>query len=61
MYYYVFMKTPAISDPETMILALQDEIHRSQETRYDHRLHAVLLAAQGVTCPESAPTARVAL
>jgi len=31
-----------ISDAETMILALQDEIRRSEESRYDHRLHGVL-------------------
>ena len=37
-----------------MVLALQDEIHRTQEARYDNRLHAVLLVAQGVTCPEAA-------
>ena len=37
-----------------MVLALQDEIRRSQEARYDHRLHAILLVAQGVTCPEVA-------
>ena len=50
----IFMKALTISDAETMILALQDEIRRSQEARYDHRLHAVLLVAQGVTCPEAA-------
>ena len=37
-----------------MIFALQDEIRRSQETRFDHRLHAALLVAQGVTCTEAA-------
>ena len=37
-----------------MILALQDEIRRSEEARYDHRLHGVLLVAQGVTAPEAA-------
>jgi transposase len=37
-----------------MILALQDEIRRSEESRYDHRLHGVLLVAQGLTCPEVA-------
>jgi transposase len=37
-----------------MVLALQDEIRRSQEARYDHRLHAVLLVAQGMTCPDAA-------
>jgi transposase len=35
-----------------MILALQDEIRRSETARYDHRLHGVLLVAQGSTCPE---------
>lgn len=48
------MKALTISDAETMTLALQDEIRRSYEARYDHRLHAVLLVAQGVTCPEVA-------
>ena len=37
-----------------MVLALQDEIRRSHEARYDHRLHAVLLVAQGGICPEVA-------
>ena len=37
-----------------MILGLQDEIRRSEESRYDHRLHGVLLVAQGMTCPEVA-------
>jgi transposase len=37
-----------------MILALQDEIRRNQTSRYDHRLHGVLLVAQGMTCPEVA-------
>lgn len=35
-----------------MILALQDEIRRSEQSRYDHRLHGVLLVAQGMTCPQ---------
>jgi transposase len=33
-----------------MTLALQDEINRSEESRYDHRLHGVLLVAQGNSC-----------
>lgn len=37
-----------------MVLGLQDEIRRSDESRYDHRLHGVLLVAQGMTCPEAA-------
>lgn len=48
------MKALAISDREEMILAMQDEIRRSGESRYDHRLHGVLLVAQGTTCPEVA-------
>ncbi|MDO8945875.1 MAG: winged helix-turn-helix domain-containing protein [Desulfocapsaceae bacterium] len=46
------MKALTIAEPETMAHALQDEIRRSNEARYDHRLHAVLLVAQGVKCPE---------
>jgi transposase len=37
-----------------MILALQDEIRRSQEARYDHRLHGILLVAQGKSSAEVA-------
>jgi transposase len=38
----------------TAVLSLQQEIQRSEESRYDHRLHGVLLVAQGMTCPEVA-------
>jgi len=31
---------------------LQSEIRRSADARYHHRLHAVLLVAQGMTCPQ---------
>jgi len=34
--------------------ALQQEIQRSEESRYDHRLHGVLLVANGMTCPQVA-------
>ena len=47
------MKPLTIADPD-IILGLQDEIRRSEESRYDHRLHGVLLVAQGMTCPEVA-------
>jgi transposase len=43
------MKRLTISDPESAILSLQDEIRRTEESRYDHRLHAVLLVAQGMS------------
>ncbi len=48
------MKALSISDAGEMILALQDEIRRSDQSRYDHRLHGVLLVAQGMSCPEVA-------
>lgn len=44
------MKPLTISNPD-IILGLQDEIRRSNESRYDHRLHGLLLVAQGMTCP----------
>jgi transposase len=47
-------RAPTIADSATIILGLQDEIRRSEESRYDHRLHGVLLVAQGMTCPEVA-------
>src|SRR5947207_13835284 len=37
-----------------MILELQDEVRRSDESRYDHRLHGVLLVAHGFSCREAA-------
>ena len=48
------MRPLSIADSATIILGLQDEIRRSDESRYDHRLHGVLLVAQGLTCPEAA-------
>ena len=44
------MKKAKITDAETVILILQDEIRRSYEARYDHRLHAILMVAQGISC-----------
>lgn len=48
------MKALRIRDAQTIVLGLQDEIRRSEESRYNHRLHGVLLVAQGMTCPEVA-------
>lgn len=48
------MKALTISDTENMIMAIQDEIRRNDASRYDHRLHGVLLVAQGLTCPQVA-------
>ena len=44
--------TIKIGDPH-IAFVLQDEIRRSEEARYDHRLHAVLLVAKGMSCPEA--------
>jgi transposase len=38
-----------IADAEVMRLAIQAEIARSEESRYDHRLHGVLLVSQGLS------------
>lgn len=45
---------PLLIADTTSVLGLQQEIQRSEESRYDHRLHGVLLVAQGMTCPEVA-------
>ena len=44
------MKILKIGDAENVTLGLQEEIRRSEESRYDHRLHGVLLVAQGLNC-----------
>jgi transposase len=48
------MKRLTIPDAVMAIPALQEEIRRSQEARYDHRLHGILLVAQGLSCREVA-------
>jgi transposase len=48
------MRRLRLNNPEDEILLLQDEIRRSEESRYDHRLHGVLLVAQGLSAPDSA-------
>jgi transposase len=47
------MKALTLSDPAAA-LVLQQEIRRSEEARYDHRLHGVLLVAEGLSCPDAA-------
>jgi hypothetical protein len=41
---------PLLISDATSVLSLQQEIQRSEESRYDHRLHGILLVAQGMTC-----------
>jgi transposase len=48
------MRKLTIKDPEIMKIALQQEILRSEESRYDHRLHGVLLVCAGKSCYEVA-------
>ena len=44
------MRKLTIEDAEIMKVALQQEILRSEESRYDHRLHGVLLVCSGQSC-----------
>jgi transposase len=43
------MQKLVIADARIMRLAIQEEIARSEESRYDHRLHGVLLVSQGLS------------
>jgi transposase len=43
------MRKLQVEDADVMRIAIQDEIQRSEEARYDHRLHGVLLVSQGVS------------
>jgi transposase len=44
------MQKLVLKDNELMHLAIQQEIARSDESRYDHRLHGLLLVSQGYSC-----------
>jgi transposase len=48
------MRKLEIKDPEIMQIAVQQEILRSEESRYDHRLHGILLLCSGLSCSEVA-------
>lgn len=48
------MRKLQIRDPQIMKIGLQQEILRSDESRYDHRLHGVLLVCSGKSCYEVA-------
>jgi len=48
------MRAIRIQDADEMLLVLQNEIRRSGEARYYHRLHGVLLVAQGMSAPQAA-------
>ncbi len=44
------MRKLQVDDAKIMAITLQQEIQRSDESRYDHRLHGVLLVSQGLDC-----------
>ncbi len=48
------MRKLQIEDAEVMQIAIRQEIGRSEESRYDHRLHGLLLVAAGQSCNEVA-------
>ena len=48
------MRKLQIEATEALRLALQQEIERSEDSRYDHRLHGLLLLAAGHSCRQVA-------
>ena len=45
------MRKLQVEDAEVrMLIAIQQEIARSEESRYDHRLHGLLLVTTGQSC-----------
>lgn len=48
------MRKLEIRDLDIMRIAVQQEILRSDESRYDHRLHGILLICSGYSCKQVA-------
>ena len=48
------MRKLTIKDAEITQIALQQEIMKSEESRYNHRLHGILLICKGFRCYEVA-------
>jgi transposase len=48
------MRKLEIQDADIIKIAVQQEIERSEESRYDHRLHAILMVCSGVSCNQVA-------
>lgn len=48
------MRALEIADTKVMHMAIQQEIVRSDESRYDHRLHGLLLVTGGHSCQQIA-------
>jgi len=48
------MRKLEIKEAGIMRIAVQQEIQRSEESRYDHKLHGILLVCSGMNCYEVA-------
>ena len=48
------MRKLQIEDAEVMRIAIRQEIGRSEDSRYDHRLHGLLLVTVGQSCRQVA-------
>lgn len=48
------MRPLTIDDAHVIEIAIQQEILRSEEARYDHRLHGLLLVCKGYSCNKTA-------
>lgn len=48
------MRKLEIKDADIIRIAVQQEILRSEESRYDHRLHGIMLVCSGFSCSEVA-------
>ncbi len=48
------MRKLEVQDADIIKIAVQQEIERSEESRYDHRLHAILMVCSGVSCNQVA-------
>jgi len=51
---FVSMQKIEMANPEVTVIAIQQEIYRSAESRYQHRLHALLLICKGQSCQQVA-------
>ena len=47
------MKKLEINNAKEQSVAIRNEISRSEESRYDHRLHGILLVSEGMSCYEA--------
>jgi len=48
------MRKLTIHNADTIRLSILEEIQRNEDSRYDHRLHGILLVTSGMSCPQAA-------